>query len=98
MIRCPDLSVRNGARPFTPELLMHHGAENSALKKSAPSSLTSLKTSESTSIAQPLCKLGVCGKNTALSIKYSIFTGRTLELEPPCYRRNFVSVCLKRCP
>jgi hypothetical protein len=35
---------------FDRDDLSHHGAENSPLKNSAPSSLTALKTSESTSI------------------------------------------------
>ena len=43
----------------TRDALRHQGAENSALKNSAPSSLTTLKTSESTSICHSLTELGV---------------------------------------
>src|SRR5262245_57307381 len=50
---------------------MHQGAENSALKNNAPSSLTTFRTSERTSIFGNLPASGVCGKNTGRSIKYS---------------------------
>jgi hypothetical protein len=58
MMRCPGVGERYGPRPFNPEFMRHHGAENSALKKSAPSSLTTLKTSESTSIFVYLTQTG----------------------------------------
>src|ERR1700757_4672766 len=56
MIRFPAAGARYGAIALDPEA-RHHGAVNSALKNSAPSSLTTLRTSESTSmpIASPIC-------------------------------------------
>src|SRR5512143_899218 len=50
MIRCPAPGERYSAKSFDGAALRHQGAENSALKNKAPLRLTSLKTSESTSI------------------------------------------------
>src|SRR5512143_854533 len=50
MIRCPAPGERYSAKSFDGAALRHQGAENSALKNKAPFRLTSLKTSESTSI------------------------------------------------
>src|SRR6476660_6464136 len=50
MIKCPASGERYGAKVADGVALRHQGAENSPLKNSAPLSLTTLKTSESTSI------------------------------------------------
>src|SRR5215813_1837167 len=50
MMRCFAPEERKCSLAAEGEELKHQGAENSALKNSAPSSLTALKTSESTSI------------------------------------------------
>ena len=71
MIRCPACGERRGAMAADSDELRHQGAENSPLKNSAPSSLTTLKTSESTSIGTASPNMGVSAKNTGRSIKYS---------------------------
>src|SRR5262249_32737242 len=50
MMRCFAPGERKCSLAAEGEELKHQGAENSALKNSAPSSLTTLKTSDSTSI------------------------------------------------
>src|SRR5690348_6177101 len=53
MIKCFAPGQRKGANARDCALLRHHGAENSALKNSAPSSFTTRRTSDSTSIVCP---------------------------------------------
>src|SRR6185369_12774314 len=80
-MRCPAAGERWGAMSFDRGSLRHQGAESSALKNSAPSSLTIFKTSESTSMFDCLTQLGVCAKNTGRSIKYSRPVVRMTELD-----------------
>src|SRR6476661_2074757 len=89
MIKCPAWSERQAVIAADSDDLKHHGAENSPLKNSAPSSLTAFNTSESTSIVQPSQQSGVWAKHTGRSIKYSSRTGGIVEMGRP--RRSFSS-------
>src|SRR5438128_909938 len=71
MIRCLPSAENRGATALDRLVMKLHGAENSPLKNSAPSSLTARNTSESTSISIILLELGASGKNTGRLIKYS---------------------------
>src|SRR5262245_51459179 len=62
MIRCPAVGERYGTSAFDGDELGHHGSENSALKNSAPSSLTSFKTSDKTSIWHCLSEIRCSGQ------------------------------------
>src|SRR6478752_4488788 len=80
MIKCPAFGERYGTIAFDGDELIHHGAENSALKNSAPSSLTSFNTSDRTSMWPRSIEFFVPGKNTGRSIKYSRSAVRILNL------------------
>src|ERR1044071_4648163 len=54
MMRCPEWGERHAVIAADSDDLKHHGAENSPWKNSAPSSLTTFSTSESTSICSGL--------------------------------------------
>ena len=69
MIKCPAAGERCGTMAADSDERRHQGAENSALKNSAPSNFTALRTSESTSMGFGTVALGVAGKNPGRSIK-----------------------------
>jgi len=55
----PEAGGRYAAAADDSTDFRHHGAENSALKKNAPSSLTNLRISDNTSIKKNIACAGV---------------------------------------
>src|ERR1051325_10747669 len=62
MIRCPAWDERRAVIAADSDDLKHHGAENSPWKNRAPSSLTTFRTSESTSIGTALTAIRCLSK------------------------------------